>query len=110
MAFFRERLLKANVIEELFEMFESYLRDQGSEARYGQIIDATIVDVPKQCNSREENNEIKANRLPDGWNEIPKRLQQKELDAGWVKKMILITMVIRKVFALLLSTDLSDVL
>ena len=27
-AMFRERLRKANVIDELFEMFESYLRDQ----------------------------------------------------------------------------------
>ena len=45
MAFFRERLRKANVIDELFEMFESYLRDQGLEARGGQIIDATLVPV-----------------------------------------------------------------
>ena len=29
LAFFRERLRKAGVIEELFEMFESYLRYQG---------------------------------------------------------------------------------
>ena len=28
-AFFRERFRKANVIDMLFEMFESYLRDQG---------------------------------------------------------------------------------
>ena len=41
-AFFRERLRKANVIDELFEMFESYLRDQGLEARGGQIIDAPV--------------------------------------------------------------------
>ena len=39
-AFFRERLRKASVIDELFEMFESYLRDQGLEARSAQIIDA----------------------------------------------------------------------
>ena len=91
-------------------MFESYLRDQGLEARGGQIIDATLVPVPKQRNSREENKEIKANRLPDGWNESPKRLQQKDLDARWVKKMISITMVIRIVFALMLSTVLSDAL
>jgi len=71
-AFFRERLCNANVIDELFEMFENYLRDQGLEARGGQIIDATLVPVPKQRNSREENKEIKANRLPDGWNEGPK--------------------------------------
>ena len=39
-AFFRERLRNSNVIDELFEMFENYLRDQGLEARGGQIIDA----------------------------------------------------------------------
>ena len=71
-AFLRERLRKANVIDELFEMFETYLRDQGLEARGGQIIDATLVSVPMQRNSREDNKEIKANRLPDGWNESPK--------------------------------------
>jgi len=109
-AFFRERLRKANVIDELFEMFENYLRDQGLEAHGGQIIDATLVPVPKQRNSREENKEIKANRLPDGWNESPKRLQQKDLDARWVKKMISITIVIRIAFALMLSTVLSDAL
>ena len=46
-AFFGERLRKANVIDELFEMFESCLRVQGLEARGGQIIDATLVPVPK---------------------------------------------------------------
>jgi hypothetical protein len=34
------------VIEELFEMFETYLRCQGLQARGGQIIDATLVPVP----------------------------------------------------------------
>ena len=32
-AFFRERLRKAGVIEELFEMFEEYLRSQALQAR-----------------------------------------------------------------------------
>lgn len=65
-AFFRERLRKAGVIEELFVKFEEFLRSQGLQARGGQIIDATLVLVPKQPNSREENKEIKAGRLPDG--------------------------------------------
>ena len=65
-AFFRERLRKADVIYELFEKFEGFLRDQGLEARGGQIIDATLVPVPKQRNSREENSDVKTNRLPDG--------------------------------------------
>ena len=45
-ASFRERLRKAEVIEEFFEMFEAYLRSQGLQGRGGQIIDATLVPVP----------------------------------------------------------------
>jgi len=85
-AFFRERLLKAGVIEELFEMFEGYLRDQGLEARGSQIIDATLVPAPIQRNTREENKYIKAERLQDGWEENPNRLQLRDLDVRWVKK------------------------
>jgi len=85
-AFFRVRLRKAGVIEDLFEMFESYLRSQGLQARGGQIIDATLVPVPKQRNTREENKEIKAGRLPDGWEENQDRLRQKDLDARWTIK------------------------
>jgi len=84
--FFRERLRNAGVIHELFEMFEAYLRSQGLQARGGQIIDATLVPVPKQRNTREENKEIKAGRLPEGWDENPNRLHQKDLDARWVQK------------------------
>jgi len=43
LAFFRESFRKAGVIEELFEMFESYLRGQGLQARGGQIIDIMLV-------------------------------------------------------------------
>jgi hypothetical protein len=58
------------VIEELFEMFEAYLRSQGLQARDGQIIDATLVPVPKQRTTREENKDIKARRLPEGSSRI----------------------------------------
>ena len=65
-AFFRERLRKANVTDELFKMFESYLRDQGLQALGGQIAGATIVPVPKQCTSLEENKKhIKADQRSD---------------------------------------------
>jgi IS5 family transposase len=84
-AFFREHLRKAGVIEELFEKLESYLRSQGLEARGAQIIDATLVPVPRQQNSREDNKEIKANRMLEGWDENPARLHQKDLDARLVK-------------------------
>ncbi|WP_255102034.1 MULTISPECIES: IS5 family transposase [unclassified Synechococcus] len=85
-AFFRERLRKAGVIDELFERFEEHLRSQGLEAGGGQIIDATLVPVPKQRNSRPENEAIMRNQLPEGWADKPERLRQKDLDARWVKK------------------------
>jgi transposase, IS5 family len=40
-AFFRERLRKAGVIKDLFEMIEGCLRSQGLQVCGGQIIDAT---------------------------------------------------------------------
>ncbi|WP_255097017.1 hypothetical protein [Synechococcus lacustris] len=42
------------MIEELFEIIEGYLRDQGLVARGGQIIDANLVPVPKLRNTREK--------------------------------------------------------
>jgi IS5 family transposase len=37
------------VNKELFEMFEEYLRSQGLQAQGGQIIDATLVPVPRSA-------------------------------------------------------------
>jgi IS5 family transposase len=65
-AFFRERLRMAGVIEDPFERFEAYLRSQGLQARGRQIIDATLVPVPKQRNTREDKKEVKAGRMPEG--------------------------------------------
>ena len=86
LAYFREKLRKAGVIEELFEMFEICLRSKNLQAHGGQIIDATLVPIPKQRNTREENKEIKADRLTDGWGENQDRSQQKDLEARWTMK------------------------
>jgi transposase len=80
-AFFRERLRKAGLIEELFERFEQFLRDQGLEAKGGQIVDATIIPVPIQRNTRKENNDIKEGKIPEEWEKSPEGLHQKDLDA-----------------------------
>lgn len=44
---FRERLRQAGITEELFQMFDAYLDAQGLQARGGQIVDATLVPMPK---------------------------------------------------------------
>ena len=81
---FREQLTEAEVIEKAFDQFEAYLCEQGFSARKGQIVDASIVPVPKQRNSREENKRIKQGEVPEDWSEQKKR--QKDTDARWTKK------------------------
>ncbi len=57
---FREKLAKAEMIEKLFDRFDQHLAAKGYMARGGQIIDASIVLVPTQRNSRDENAELQA--------------------------------------------------
>ena len=80
---FREALTRAGVIRELFDTFDRHLSEQGFQAVKGQIVDASIVAVPKQRNSREENEAIKQGDVPD-WPEAKRR--QKDVDARWTKK------------------------
>jgi len=83
---YREQLAQAGMIETLFEDFDGYLRDQGYLAMGGQIIDASIVPVPKQRNGRDDNATIKAGETPEGWDANPARRSQKDTDARWTKK------------------------
>jgi transposase, IS5 family len=70
---FREALAKAGLVKTLFERFNGYLDAKGYIA-------------PKQRNTREENEAIKAGKTPDGWEEKPARNAQKDKDARWTKK------------------------
>ena len=70
---FRERLRRASVIKELFEMFKGYLREPGLKSRGGSIIDATLAPVSKERNRTEVSKDIKAERLPDGWKKNVKK-------------------------------------
>jgi len=81
---FREQLKEAGLADELFRQFDSFLRNNGFTARKGQIVDASIVKVPTQRNSRDENARIKDGEAPSDWSESKRR--QKDTDARWVKK------------------------
>ena len=83
---FREKLSKAGLIATLFERFGRHLEAQGYIARGGQMIDATIVPVPKQRNTREENEAVKAGQPPADWEQRPAKNRQKDKDARWTKK------------------------
>jgi IS5 family transposase len=83
---FRKRLSDAELNEPLFERFEQFLQEAGYAAKGGPIIDATIIPVPIQRNSREENQQIKAGEIPPDWDKSPHKRSQKDTDARWTKK------------------------
>jgi IS5 family transposase len=83
---FREKLAKAGLIDKLFERFGRHLEAKGYIARGGQMVDATIVAVPRQRNSRDENELVKAGTTPENWKKHPSKNRQKDKDARWTKK------------------------
>ena len=83
---FREKLSKAGLIEKLFAQFGRHLEAKGYIARGGQMVDATIVPVPRQRNSREDNETVKAGKTPAEWGNKPAQNRQKDKDARWTKK------------------------
>jgi transposase, IS5 family len=56
---FREVLAEAGAIEGLFARFDAELKAHGYFALGGQIVDASIVEAPKQRLTREEKEQVK---------------------------------------------------
>ena len=81
---FREKLTEKELLKPLFDTLSAHIESQGFTAKKGQIIDATLVPVPVQRNSREENADIKSGKPPQDWSEEKRR--QKDTDARWTKK------------------------
>jgi IS5 family transposase len=83
---YRDHLAKGGFIEVLFKDFDGHLKAQGYLAMGGQTIDASIVSVPIQHNSRDENTTIKSGETPEGWANEPAKRCQKDTDARWTQK------------------------
>lgn len=83
---FRERLVQQDVMKILFEDFSLQLEMQGYQAKKGQIVDASFVEVPKQRNTREENQQIKEGKIPHRFEDSPSVGSQKDTEARWTKK------------------------
>jgi len=83
---FRERLTDLGLVEELFALFLKELEALNLIVNEGKIIDASFVEVPRQRNHREENEQIKSGEIPESFTDNPHRLAQKDTDARWTKK------------------------
>jgi len=74
------------MVNKLFKKLDNRLDKEGVIIHKGKMADATIVETPRQRNSREENEQIKAGEVPEDWKENPNKLRQKDVDAAWLKK------------------------
>lgn len=83
---FRNTLTTLEIIDKLFSQFNQMLDAQGIITYTGTIVDATFVDAPRQRNSRDENEQIKNNEIPEEWKKNPHKMSQKDTDARWTKK------------------------
>lgn len=83
---FRESVKKGGLHNELFQTFARFLEARGFKAQRGTVIDARIVEVPKQRNSRSENATIKEGLLPADGEKQPAKKVQKDIEARWAQK------------------------
>lgn len=83
---FADALAQAGLAKQLFERFTTILQVMGIAMKSGQLIDASFIEVPKQRNTREENELIKQDAVPIDWQDEPNKREQKDTDARWTKK------------------------
>jgi len=85
---FREGLQEAQILDSIFDQFVEQMEDKGIITHSGSIVDATFVDVPRQRNTREENEKIKEGKIPAQWGKKKNRHKkaQKDTDARWAIK------------------------
>jgi len=83
---FRDQLSDLEIVEDLFSLFISELEKLHLIINEGKIIDASFVEVPRQRNSKQENETIKEGKIPEHFLNNGHKLAQKDTDARWTKK------------------------
>lgn len=81
---FRDQI-GADGIKRLFKSLNKSLDIAGLIVNKGKIVDATIVEVPRQRNTRQENEQISQGEVPKEWEDNDHKLRQKDTDARWVE-------------------------
>lgn len=81
---FKNELSKEDMISKLFTLLHDQLLADGIIINKGTIVDASFVNVPRQRNTRQENEEIKEGIEQEDWDTA--KANQKDIDARWTKK------------------------
>lgn len=87
---YKDVLAKSGRQKELFDLFLREMEKEGIITRKGSLVDASFVDVPRQRNTKKENETIKKGGIPEEWQKdeaaARHKLSQKDTDARWAKK------------------------
>lgn len=83
---FRESVKARGLYDALFATFTRFLDAQGFVAKRGTVIDARIIEAPRQRNTRAENATIKEGLMPADWQDQPAKKVQKDIEARWAQK------------------------
>ena len=85
---FRNDLAQHNADRDLFDVFDGFLRKKGLITNRGSILDATIVESPRQRTTNDEYSQIREGEIPPAWKSPKKKnsLAQRDLDARWAYK------------------------
>jgi IS5 family transposase len=81
---YRELLRQGGLLKKLFDGLLEQIEGAGYVACRGQIVDAAIVEAPRQRNRREENERLKRGEELKEWSEAKRR--QKDTQARWARK------------------------
>ena len=84
---YRELLTNTGVYDKLFSEFHSFMESKGLQFNEGRIIDASFVIAPRQRNTRDENEQIKQERVISCGMTIPQKCH-KDVDARWTKSVM----------------------
>lgn len=84
---YREMFIQKGIFDQVFwgdlGRFKKAIPCIGEEI---VAIDSSFMEAPKQRNSREENQQIKAGLGEQLWNDNPSKKRHKDVDARWTKK------------------------
>ena len=83
---FRQQIVDLDLVEKLFDLFLKELKNLNLVVSEGKIIDASFVEVPRQRNKKEENDQIKNGDIPKSFDENINKKAQKDTDARWTQK------------------------
>ena len=83
---FGEQLKEHRLERAVFDRFNEVLDAKGFKAKSGTIVDSSLVEVPKQRHTEEENEQIKSGEIPESLSSNPHVLAQKDTDARWTQK------------------------